>query len=615
MKFRRFSILAALALAALPQLSWSAPNPSLDQARDKAKAGKWDEVQQLAASAVAADPNSDEGWRLRGRAELFLGDTTASISYLEKALTLNPKQTDALIDLTSVYVATNKLDDADRVVAAAEKKDPKGKSDEIKVSRALILGKQGKIGEATPILASATARHPDNPLYPLMLARIYANAKVPQLAADNYDKAWDLDEGNPDIAFEYGNTLLDLKEYDEADRLFKIVQDRDPENKQVDYLRGRLRFAAKRFAEAAAEFEKAVEKNPQSFLPNYWLGRSYIDFSKAEKKNFYGAAIGPLRMALQQKPDRRDIAVSLAEAEYFVGRTIFATASQDSLSQESRTRLADEFVKQAADFEAHANEPYSSAAPDVNRTTRMMELTARFRQAEISLRDPAVKFDDKSPLRRELFELAVSLMDHAVLDEPDLAKQQDVNAYIARAYDKLGNLEKSLEYTDKQLTVVPGSQADVTRKVSLLQRMGDQARLSEYLSVLTADSALFSKYGMILVNSYIETAQYDSARSAVKRVLAADPGNCDAHQLNAYIDLKRDRYGAAIAALQAGVNACPRNAGLWVFLGDSYYFSNENDKPTVQKAKDAYSRACELGDRNGCEKAEQIDQILRQMRR
>ena len=80
-------------------------------------------------------------------------------------------------------------------------------------------------------------------------------------------------------------------------------------------------------------------------------------------------------------------------------------------------------------------------------------------------------------------------------------------------------------------------------------------------------------------------------------------------------DLKRERYGAAISALLEGVRACPNNSDLWVYLGDSYYFSNENDKPTVQKAKDAYCKACNLGNSTGCEKCEQIGQILQQMRR
>ncbi len=635
MRFRHLHFLSVVLTSVFAAHSSFAVNPPLDKAREMAKTGDWEQVQTLALEGTNLEPKNDEAWRLRGRAELFFGDTTAAIGFYEQALTLNNKQADAVVDLTTVYVAMNRLADADRIVAAAEKKDPKGKIDEIKVSRALILGKQGKIGEATPILASATAKHPDNPLYPLMLARIYGNANVTSLAKDNYAKAWSLDEGNPDIAFEYGQTLLTLKEYDEADKLFKIVQERDPDNKQVDYLRGRLRFAAKRYAEASAEFQKAVDKEPENFLANYWLGRSFVDLSKAEKKNFYSAALAPLRKALSLRPDRSDIQVSLAEAEYFVGRSTFFTSQQDSISEESRSRLADEYKKQAEGYDALARNVHVPIPPvppidpgngipaipeppqltEAERTAQVLALAARYRSAEMSLRDPAAKLDGKHPLRNELLELSAATMIHAVGTSPQISKTQDVYASIARAFDKLEKLDSALVYTDKQLEVTPGSSSDVTRKVSLLQRINDQAKLAEYLNVLAADTALLDKYGLILVNSYIETKQYDQARDAVRRVLARDPGNCDAHQLNAYIDLKRDRYGAAISALLDGVRACPNNADLWVFLGDSYYFSNENDKPTVQKAKDAYCKACNLGNSTGCEKCEQIGQILQQMRR
>lgn len=632
----RLSILSPVALTLFcAGLALAAKNEPLDRARELAKSGDWDQVQALAEQATDLDPKSDEGWRLRGRAGLFFGDTTTAISYFEKALQLNPKQPDAVVDLTTLYVTMNKVEDANRIVAAAETKDPKGKIDEIKVSRALILGKEGKIGEATPILASATAKHPENPLYPLMLARIYANANVTQLASDNYDKAWDLDEGNPDIAFEYGQTLLTLKQYDEADKLFKIVQERDPDNKQVDYLRGRLRFAAKRYLEASTEFQKAVDKEPENFLANYWLGRSYIDFSKAEKKNLYAAAIAPLHMALTLKPDRIDIAASLAEAEYYVGRSIFYVAQQESLSADSRMRMADEYDKQADVYAAMSRTirppvppippidpgigipevPPPPPIPSEELTALQVSLAGQYRSAAVALRiPPASEFVDDS-LRNQLTELAVGTMVYAVSSAPDLAKQQDVHANIARAYDKLGKLEQAVIHTERQLEMTPGSQSDVTRKVSLLQRMNDQAKLAEYLAVLAADTALLDKYGLIMVNAYIETKQYDQAREAAHKVIARDPGNCDAHQLNAYIDLKRERYGAAISALLEGVKACPNNSDLWVFLGDSYYFSDENDKPTVQKAKDAYCKACNLGNSTGCEKCEQIGQILQQMRR
>ncbi|MBU0691792.1 tetratricopeptide repeat protein, partial [bacterium] len=295
--------------------------------------GDWEAALAHAQKAVTNSPKDDDAWSMLGRAEVFLGDTASAVQHYEKAVEYNPKLATAVLDLTSLYVSMERMADAERVVAAAEKKDSRGKIDEIKVARALILGKQGKIAEATAILASATGKHPDNPLYPRMLARIYRNAGVPDLAAINYEKAWTLDQGDADLAFEYGQTLLNLKRYDEANRLFAIVQERDPDNKSVDYLRGRLLHAAGRFAEASSELEKAVEKSPEDFLSNYWLGIAYLDFARSTGKNVYGLAIAPLNKALELRPERKDVATQLGLAIFEQGKFNYRLASQDTTDE------------------------------------------------------------------------------------------------------------------------------------------------------------------------------------------------------------------------------------------------------------------------------------------
>jgi tetratricopeptide (TPR) repeat protein len=156
--------------------------------------------------------------------------------------------------------------------------------------------------------------------------------------------------------------------------------------------------------------------------------------------------------------------------------------------------------------------------------------------------------------------------------------------------------------------------SDITRKISLFQRLQDQRGLVESLKPLMNVEEIFNKYGVILVNAYIETREYASARDLINRLLEKNPSDCDLHKLNAYIDLKQERYGAAIQVLLEGVKACPKDQELWGYLGDSYYFSNEKDRATVEKAKDAYKRACGLGSATSCEKADQITEILAQWR-
>lgn len=542
------SLFAFFVLGATLILSASADaarNGQLDRAREAAGHGEWEQVVELARQVVAEDARNDEAWTLLGDAELALGDTAGAVRNYETALGHNPRHPDAVLSVTFLLLDQNRMDDAERIVSEAETKDKKGKYDEIKVARGIIFARQGNMAEATKILASATAKNPDNPLYPQTLARIYDSKNVTDLAARYYADAWKLAPGNPVIAFEFGVVLQKQKKYDEALNLFKEVQAKDPGNKSVDYLIGRLYFAAGRYAEASKQFELAVEKRPDHFLSVYLLGRSYLELSKAERLNLWGLAVSNLRKALDLKPEREDIVAALAEALYMRGRSYYLQANADSL-----------------------------------------------RKAEL--------LDSSLLFLREALVFNVEV--------PGLLSQ------LSRTFDKRGMLDSALVCLRRHLEAHPEDQGEFPRVINLLQRSNNQPGLIEVLAPLMEDSAALARYGLILANAQIETANYGDARETIRKVIKADPGNCDAHQLNAYVDLKRERYAEAVPALQAGVRACPRDANLWVYLGDCLYFSDPKNKDVVKQAQDAYQKACELHNPDGCEKRDQVEALIRTLR-
>lgn len=589
MQSRIFTIIAIglCCLLLIPE-TFAARNEDLVRAQAAVDQGDWEAALAHAQKAVETNPKDEDAWSMLASAELFLGDTLSAVQHYEKAVEFNAKHAMAVLDLTSLYVSMDQLEDAERVVAAAEKKDSRGKIDEIKVARALILGKQGKIAEATAILASATGKHPDNPLYPRMLARIYLNAGVPDLAAINYEKAWTLDQGDADLAFEYGQTLLKLKRYDEANRLFAIVQERDPDNKSVDYLRGRLLHAAGRFAEASSELEKAVEKSPEDFLANYWLGKAYLDFARSTGKNVYGLAIAPLNKALDLRPEREDVAAELGMAVFEQGKFSYRLANQDTTEEYKTEKLHDalDLFHESLRYD-HADEVYSYMARCFDK---LENLDSAMIYTQMQLDYMLVKH-----LKSQMKKHAVANGDTAsVMEEPDVAMYAD--SAELRTKIALDNVN------------------DLRRGVSILQRLKDERGIIAFLEDFAGDDTILAQYGMILANAYIETNENTKARAIIDRMIEKDPSDCSLHQLNAYIDLKNDRFKSAIEVLLKGVKACPKDAELWVFLGDSYYFSDEKHKPTVEKARDAYKKACDLGSSIGCEKAEQIKQILEQWR-
>ncbi len=521
----------------------AAENESLSKAKEAARRADWDEAAAMAQQAVNQEPDNAGAWSLLAEAQLNLGDTTTAVSSYQHALSEDPKQSAAVLGLTRYFLLKSSIPEAESVVAAAEEKDKKGKSDEIKVARGMILAQQGKFAEARTIITSAAEKNKKNALYPWVLARIYEDQNVHDLAEENYAKAWALDKGNATLAFEYGVVLQEQKKYNEALDLFKVVQEKDSDNKTVDYLIGRLYFAAKRYAEAATQFEKAVEKRPDHFLSNLLLGRSYIELSKAEKKNFYSRAVPPLRKAVELRPERADARQALADAILNQSRAMFAVAQVDSMKSQEQ-----------------------------------------------------MLYDSSIALAREALQLDSTLV--------------GAHSQMARAFDKKGVLDSAAVHAEIEVRMNPTDRNELTRLVNIYQRQKKQASLVQLLEPLIQDSVTQNRFGLILVNAYNETNDFTKAKALVEQIIAKDPTNCNAHQTYAYIVLKRERYGDAIAVLRAGVQSCPKDADMWVQLGDSYYFSNPKSKTAVTSAKDAYGRACQLGSGDGCKKKEQVEAIL-----
>jgi tetratricopeptide (TPR) repeat protein len=586
----------------------AAKNETLERARAAASHQEWEQAAQLAQQAANEDPSNEDAWALLGETQMANGDTTAAVASYVKALDLNPKLPSAVLALTGYYLEQGRVNAADSVVTAAEAKDKKGKYDEIKVARGEIYAARGDMAEATRILASATRKNPKNPLYPQILARIYMSKHVLDLAEKYYADAWALSPGDPVVAYEYGLVLQDLKKYNEALELFKQVQEKDTSNRSVDYMIGRLYFAARRWAEAATQFERAVEKRPDHFLSFYLLGRSYYEFSRAEKLNFYPQAEKALRGAHELKPARKDVTALLSDVLATEGKIYYQRELADTLG--TKGPLSDLFLVVAKRHYTHSTVP---AAQDE-------ELKSALRKTRLSdslAQDMVQKLDAKAAL------LDSSILFSREAFQMDSAAPQALGQ-IGRSWDKLGNLDSAAYYAKAQWKLTPDDANEFARLVNVLQRLKDQPGLMDLLrpqfegldwsvpkpagdTTSAPQDKFLERYAGVYVNALIETGKSTQARETLRTMLKYKPDWCDGHALNAYIDLRRQDYEGAIPTLQAAVRACPKDADLWVSLGDSWYFANPKKKDNVTKAKEAYKRGCELGAPDGCEKFQQLN--------
>lgn len=97
-----------------------------------------------------------------------------------------------------------------------------------------------------------------------------------------------------------GVELLESGDFDAATVPLRKVASREPEKSSVREALGRALFRARRFGEAATEFEAVVERYPTNDFAHFCLGRA-LDLSGRPDR-----ARRHLAIAANLRPDRED---------------------------------------------------------------------------------------------------------------------------------------------------------------------------------------------------------------------------------------------------------------------------------------------------------------------
>jgi Flp pilus assembly protein TadD len=103
--------------------------------------------------------------------------------------------------------------------------------------------------------------------------------------------------------FRRGTALLEAKDWHAATVPLAQARDQEPDKTSIREALGRAFFHARRYREAAREFEAVVERAPTNDYALFCLGRSLQLLGR------HAEARRPLVLAATLRPDRRDYRV------------------------------------------------------------------------------------------------------------------------------------------------------------------------------------------------------------------------------------------------------------------------------------------------------------------
>jgi tetratricopeptide (TPR) repeat protein len=256
---------------------------------------QWDKAKQVATQAKADNPNDPLSYRMMGDFLLWTGDMQGCLDEYAKAVKEHPYDYRMGRAYVQLLLFGDRVDEADKLNQRLMKQfgaDPMSL-----IARGQILVRQGKPGDAVPVLKSALRAASNNYLAHLYLGIALQQTNDPVGSEREIREAQRVRPTNPGTQFmlaELGRTTrnVDLM-FNSAENLLAAF----PRSASAYVLRGTAALAWKQNAGGEADFKKAIEMDPKSPVGYAALGQLRIEQGK------YPDAEKLLRQALQADPN------------------------------------------------------------------------------------------------------------------------------------------------------------------------------------------------------------------------------------------------------------------------------------------------------------------------
>ncbi|MDO8643988.1 MAG: tetratricopeptide repeat protein [bacterium] len=237
--------------------------------------------------ATQASPKWAAPYNHIGATYLAMGEVGKAIQYIQRAIEKDKKFADAYYNLGLCYRALIGLDKSpeksrDNAIKAFKKAtdlDPllyHGHSDLGDLYR-----EKGDWEKAVIRYRLAIETNPESPEGWFKLGALYQEMGDPQRAQEAFAKAYQKGGASGGVGLgaearlQYGEALIGAGEYDKALLFFEKITNEEPKNERAFFNLGYTYFQMKRYSEAAREYGKAIELNPDFIEAYFNLGMTY----------------------------------------------------------------------------------------------------------------------------------------------------------------------------------------------------------------------------------------------------------------------------------------------------------------------------------------------------
>ena len=362
----------------------------------------------------------------------------------------------------------------------------------------------------------------------------------------------------PEIAAEYARALAAMGQLDEATKTMKTAVTGSPKNSALHDALGSLYAQQKNWADAQAEFKKAIGLDASKPMPHFHLGLTL------EAEQMDGSS--ELQRAAELAPDNPLIATEAGKAFASAGR------AQEALEEFQQVLRRDPDSTAAMFQEALVLQQMDRSAEALPLLKRVVEKESNNADALVDLGMALAQAQQAAG--------AVPLLQRSILLNP-----QNPIAYedLAAAYIQLNQIDDAITQLRAALKLAPESpQIHYDLGLALKFRDDPAAAIPEFEAAERLDTnAPEPPYA--LGQLYLQAGRYPDAARELQRSLELRPANGDGWATLGSVYNSLDKLPEAVGALQEAVKQLPGHPEPHLTLASVLIKENKPDEATQER--------------------------------
>ena len=474
---------------------------------------------------------------------LRLQQDDEAIAVLEGYLQKNPDETGARMLLAKIFIRRHAFDQAISQYRLIHRKNPHETQSLLFLSELHISRRQ--LDKAIDVLQQVLAISPENYPAHVLLARIFVDQKKVDRALKHYRKALTIN-WSTELEMELGDFYLQQKEYTKAQRLYKKIVLREPDNEEAGMALVHVYLLQKKEKKALGELDrlKSVSYDPGKL--EMTMARVYARRKKYEK----AAEI------LQQVVVREN----LPQARYMLAILSFQLKKYEKALFQLR-RI-----------------PQSAKEYEDSLFLRVRLLRVLHRSDE-----------------------AVTVLEKALTQNNEI-HNADLYALLARLYQIQGKTNLGARTFDRVLTMYPNNESLLYEYGLFLDQTGDQQKAMQVMQKVIALRPEHAAALNYVGYTWAERREHlDKALDYIRRAVQLKPKNGYIRDSLGWIYYRLGRLQEAERELLQAVKLASDDPAILDHLGDVYLESGKQKK-ALQAYRQALKKYTEDGDKAGVEK-------------